>query len=252
MAILQEFLLRLAFGLAVGMGLTTWRLVSGGFFRNHLYVTLGLTTLATLVGVSAGFVWWPAVGAAIASYWGSIYWLYERQRWGVVALWIVAAFCLLGIALNSMTILSGEVSSQLAVLLGVLGGCTSGLVLGLTTASMLLGHWYLNAPGMRLEPLRRLLVAAAAATIVHAALIAGGFWGEFAVTEELDSATGWFLALRWGFGILGTLGLLWLAWETLRIPNTQSATGILYVAVIAVFTGELAGLLLSAGSTFPL
>jgi hypothetical protein len=40
MAILQEFLLRLAFGLAVGMGLTTWRLVSGGFFRNHLYVTL--------------------------------------------------------------------------------------------------------------------------------------------------------------------------------------------------------------------
>jgi hypothetical protein len=37
-----------------------------------------------------------------------------------------------------------------------------------------------------------------------------------------------------------------MAWKTLQIPNTQSATGILYVAVIGVFTGELLGLLLSA------
>ena len=44
------------------------------------------------------------------------------------------------------------------------------------------------------------------------------------------------------------LGLLWMAWRTLEIPNTQSATGILYVAVIGVFIGELTGLLLSAES----
>ena len=49
MAILAQFLLRLAFGLAVGMGITSSRQVTSGFFRNHLYVTLGLTTLAALV-----------------------------------------------------------------------------------------------------------------------------------------------------------------------------------------------------------
>jgi formate-dependent nitrite reductase membrane component NrfD len=43
-----------------------------------------------------------------------------------------------------------------------------------------------------------------------------------------------------------------MVWETLKIPNTQSATGILYVAVIGTFVGELTGLLLSAESSYPL
>jgi len=45
--------------------------------------------------------------------------------------------------------------------------------------------------------------------------------------------------------------LAWMAWQTLKIPNTQSATGILYVAVITVFIGELTSLLLSGGTAFP-
>ena len=43
-----------------------------------------------------------------------------------------------------------------------------------------------------------------------------------------------------------------MAWKTLQIPNTQSATGILYVAVIATFIGELVSLLLSGSSAYPL
>ena len=35
---------------------------------------------------------------------------------------------------------------------------TGGLVLGLVTTAMLLGHWYLNTPTMKLEPLKRLIV----------------------------------------------------------------------------------------------
>jgi hypothetical protein len=61
-----------------------------------------------------------------------------------------------------------------------------------------------------------------------------------------------FVALRWSFGLGGVLALLWMAWRTLEVPNTQSATGILYVAVIGVFVGELAAALLSAESAFPL
>ena len=61
-----------------------------------------------------------------------------------------------------------------------------------------------------------------------------------------------FVVLRWSFGLCGVLALLWMAWRTLKIPNTQSATGILYVAVIGVFVGELTAALLSAESAFPL
>ena len=45
MGLLAQFLLRLAFGLAVGMAITSSRQVTSGFYRNHLYVTLGLATL---------------------------------------------------------------------------------------------------------------------------------------------------------------------------------------------------------------
>jgi hypothetical protein len=60
-----------------------------------------------------------------------------------------------------------------------------------------------------------------------------------------------FIVLRWLAGLIGALLLTNMAWRTLAIPNTQSATGILYVAVIAVFLGELTSLLLSASTVFP-
>jgi hypothetical protein len=43
-----------------------------------------------------------------------------------------------------------------------------------------------------------------------------------------------------------------MAWQTLKIPNTQSATGILYVGVIFVFLGELAALVLSGKLGHPI
>jgi hypothetical protein len=61
-----------------------------------------------------------------------------------------------------------------------------------------------------------------------------------------------FVALRWAFGLLGVAVLTWMAWQTIKIPNTQSATGILYVAVIGTFVGETMALLLSVESHFPL
>jgi hypothetical protein len=130
---------------------------------------------------------------------------------------------------------------------------SSALVLGLTMAAMLLGHWYLNSPGMELAPLRRLLMLAAVAVIGQMLLAAAGLVGElYAATQNVSLTWLLFIALRWSFGLFGVLVLLWMAWQTLKIPNTQSATGILYVAVIGVFVGELTAALLSAESTFPL
>jgi hypothetical protein len=49
MLVLTQFVLRLSFGLAFSMGLTSSRQVTSGYFRNHAYVLLGLNVLATLV-----------------------------------------------------------------------------------------------------------------------------------------------------------------------------------------------------------
>src|SRR4051794_31052201 len=101
MHMLAQFLLRLAFGLAVGMGITSSRQVASGFFRNHLYVTLGLTTLAGLVlGAISPLARWLAIAAAVLSYLGSVAWLYESHRLGKLLIWSVAVFSVASAVLN--------------------------------------------------------------------------------------------------------------------------------------------------------
>jgi hypothetical protein len=117
---------------------------------------------------------------------------------------------------------------------------------------MLLGHWYLNSPTMELAPLRRLLLAMGAAVVFQASISALGLAFDLASASEVTTQWLLFVVLRWSFGLVGVAALVWMAWQTLKIPNRQSATGILYVAVIGVFVGELTGLLLSAESSFPL
>jgi hypothetical protein len=243
MELLPQFLLRLAFGLAVGMALTSPQKVFSGFYRNHLYVTLGLATLAALVlwqwNIAAAVF---AGSAAVLSFVGAASWLYEAKRLGM-ALIVAVAGCSLAAAWLGASDTDLFHSVELIV---------SGMVLGVTFAAMLLGHWYLNAPGMELQPLRRLLIVAAIAIVVQMVLVGAGLVAEAMHRPSVGYDWLLFILLRWSFGLLGVLGLLWMAWQTLKIPNTQSATGILYVAVIGVFIGELTGLLLSAESAFPL
>jgi len=285
MALLVQFLLRLSFGLATGMAITSSKRVTSGYFRNHLYVTLGLTTLAALLSYSvAPEAFWLALGAALFSYIGSICWLYESPKAGKVTLVIVACLSLLGgFAQISSTVIAdadqtyvdkgfpipteglkgtADDSEELVrrarntgIIAGLLRVSTlfsSGLLLGLTMAAMLLGHWYLNSPTMELAPLKRLILAMGVAVVLQAVVSLLGLWGELEYAGSLSTQWILFLVLRWTFGLFGVGALAWMAWQTLKIPNTQSATGILYVAVIGTFVGETMSLLLSAESLFPL
>ena len=262
MSILAQFLLRLCFGLAAGMAMTSPRQVSSGYYRNHLFVTLGLATLAALaLSQWSPLGMWLAVAAAALSYVGSVCWLYEAKRAGVLLLWLVAGAAL-SAALVAHTVspeehLAPRATSAVApifpvALLSRLSVVTSGLVLGTTMAAMLLGHWYLNAPGMELAPLRRLLLAMAVAVGLQTLVSASGLVGVWQAGSVQPSSWIIFIMMRWSFGLVGVMGLVWMAWKTLDIPNTQSATGILYVAVIAAFVGELTALLLSAESPLAL
>lgn len=245
--LLSQFLLRLSFGLAAAMLLVSPRQVSSGYYRNNLYVLLGMSVLAALVALGRGEAAvaqrWLPTAAAVVSYIGAACWLYERAGAGRLLLGGVAVLALAAAWSGLAATATGSWGAWLPVRQA--GLVSSGLLLGTTTASMLLGHWYLNAPGMPLAPLVRLLKVTGAVLACHAVLagvallvVEGGGWPS--------GLAGLLLALRWLFGLVGAGVLLGMAWQTLKVPNTQSATGILYVQVIAVFLGELASLLLSA------
>ena len=233
------------------MALTSWRQVTGGFFRNHLYLLLGLFVLATLVAVgSPQTEMWPAGAAgAVASYVGSVCWLYRKPRAGIASLYLIAAIAL-GAAWYGAAGHLTPASGPGARACWWLDPLTGGLVLGVTLAAMLLGHWFLNTPTMQLAPLRKLIVIMVLALAARAAVSGSGL--ALAISAGGAHLRPWFLLLRWLSGIAAPLVLAWMAWRTLDVPNTQSATGILYVAVITTFTGELMAQLLSAHAAFPL
>jgi hypothetical protein len=256
-ALLADFLFRLTFGVAVAMAVTSSRQVTSGFFRVHLWVLMGLQTLAALAVYSihpppkspaaeiTNLQLAFAVTATLTSYFGAVIWLYERALAGKIALVAISGLCLAALAVGAP---KANFSFQ------VVDRASSGLLLGFVSTSMLLGHWYLNTPTMKLEPLRRLLLLLAIAVLARMVVSGAGAWLEathVANSSELPQSWTMFIALRWLTGLFGTLILTGLTWQTLKIPNTQSATGILYAAVILTFIGELTSQLLSAETLYP-
>ena len=234
MRLLVDFLCRFGWGLSIALVLTPAALVPAGFFRVNMLVVLGLATLAALLcGQSlTGPLWLLPAAAAVTAWMASIAWYAERTRPGIVlcgvtALLLAAATAFIQLAPGSETAVpwtSGLANAGI----GVGGALLSGLVTGLTVHAMLLGHWYLNAPGMRVDAVAGALLAGAAT-----ASVPGG------------PTTAALVSLRWLAGLTGLPVLLWLSRKTLDIPNTQSATGILYVACLAAILGELTAQLLT-------
>jgi len=135
--------------------------------------------------------------------------------------------------------------------LNATGRLASAFLMGSTLTAMLLGHHYLTAPAMSIDPLRRFVRSMAWALGVRAVVAAFGFWAWHSGWGASTSAGGvstFFLAVRWGMGFVGPLLATVLTWKTVEIRSTQSATGILYIAMTLVLFGELTALILSRGT----
>jgi hypothetical protein len=257
LTLLIQFVFRLSFGLALAMWLTPSRLVTSGFYRVHLWVLLGLSTLAALAAFfhplrqDDGQIWnWVlgvAIVAGVASYAGAVTWLYEKSTVGKAVLVVIACSTLAGAALATPWVKYPTAEQFTLALLDLTAG---GLLLGATFAAMLLGHWYLNTPTMKLLPLKRLVLLMGVAVVLRTILAAAGLSLELS-HHALSTATIWFIVLRWASGLLCTLVLAIMTWQTLKIPNTQSATGILYVGMVCCFLGELTSQLLSVETLYP-
>lgn len=122
---------------------------------------------------------------------------------------------------------------------------TAMAVLGAALASMILGHWYLVGEGMPLGPLRRLAAAYGIAVVARIVTLIAGFWmlpglgALFGSAEAFLRGGGVGLTAVLAFGMILPPILALGARSVLRIPNTQAATGLLYVACIAAIICDL-------------
>ena len=254
--ILIQFIFRLSLGLAATMSLTSPKEVNSGFFRVHLWVLLGLGTFGSLVAYSRQalfdqpmLVLGLAIAVTVLSYVGSVIWLYEKSSLGRGTLVLLSVLTLILLLLAHPSKNAGGIVQWSWITLDIVSGS---LLLGSTFAAMLLGHWYLNSPTMKLDPLRWLLVLMVISIIARSVLVAAGFGVHYADGFFSDGFFWAGVAMRWFAGLIGLGGMTWMTWQTLKIPNTQSATGILYVALVFVFLGELASAILTIDTPVPL
>jgi hypothetical protein len=136
---------------------------------------------------------------------------------------------------------------------------TSILLLGAAAGAMILGHWYLVVLDLPITALRRLTVLLVVGLVLRAAVVA---WALAGTPEGLEDARlvasglwspdGIFVWMRILFGLAGPLSLVWFIWKTVEIRSTQSATGILYVQLFLVMSGELLAKYLRVAAGFPL
>ena len=238
MRLLVDFLCRFGWGLAAALAVTPVAVVPAGFFRVNLLVVLGLASVAACLAWAEvpGPAWSLATVAAVVAWVGSIAWFGERTRSGMV-LCRVTAVCLAAATALVQPRLDATAAAAALV---------SGLVVGLTVHAMLLGHWYLNAPGMSVSALRRMIDWALAVWAVQLVICLVTIAGDPTARPAAGDTATALSSLRWLSGLIGLPVLLVMSRKTLDIPNTQSATGILYVACLAAILGELTAQLLQA------
>ncbi|MEN9554515.1 MAG: hypothetical protein RLZZ232_801 [Planctomycetota bacterium] len=268
------FVLKLLAGITLMWLTMPRREVADGFFRIQMLVALGLSVLLVLlfqpdsfssraprsvqemVGVSASgqefqratwvAAWLQklAFAAAVTAYPGHIFWKLGRRRPGTICIWLLGV-----LSLGALVFQSTQVLRSVPVWHQLLADLSSSAVLGATLTGMLLGHWYLTTPTMSLRPLKWFCPVLGLAALLRG--VATGLSWYAVGWESADMVRGMWLGLRLCGGILVPAATALVVHRILRYRNTQSATGVLFAALILVFMGEMSAALLEQDLSVP-
>lgn len=223
----------------------SWGVVRRGHFRITAYTAVALAVLALLAmrsgddPVSGGAAAWIVATAAAVG----LYLLVQWSNTDVPAVVTGAVATLAGLgALGAAAALMDEWPAALAAVEVIAGAA----LLGAVTNGMLLGHWYLNQPGLKPWALARLTTLSLVATI------ATGVLGLAAVSKLASAETDGAVLGIPGFGesfgtaffviwlalVVFTAAVVWAARRCVAIKSIQSATGLYYVALLTAGVSE--------------
>jgi len=264
----------LALGGTLALAIPPFFKIERGFYKSSaaVYLAAGLTSAVGL-GLLASRGYRPQAPR-------------PATLWDLSAIW--AAFCLiLGLYLFTLWTDNGVVRARayafslgvgllavianalvlepasfglLAASLSAITAIFSSLVLGLASAAMLFGHWYLIDRTLPVDYIRTFvrllgiaLVADLAILILVPALLArfGGSEASIAARSLAGSELG-LMASRMLFGPAASIALAWMCRQTLKIPHTMAATGLLYVTLMSVLVGEMLGRFILFRTAIPL
>jgi hypothetical protein len=141
----------------------------------------------------------------------------------------------------------GSVFLQIISCAGISAACGTALM------DMLLGHAYLTAAKMTIAPFRRLNLTLAVVLGYRAILsipVVFLLQSRHPI-EQLWNIYGLYAGTRWLVGLIVPGVFVFMAHDCVKRRSTQSATGILYVAGVLIFIGEIIALYLLVQTGLP-
>jgi hypothetical protein len=221
----------------------SWGVIRRGHFRITAAITLVLGLLAALSVRSATSPSLVRVLALLFVVAAAFYLLLQYARSDVPGITAGSVAAVLGIAL--LVAAAGSVhgwpqylaAMELVVGAGLLGAVTNG---------MMLGHWYLNQPGLKPWALARLTdlslaaIAGSALTGLLAVrlLASASTRGAGLGLSGLDESFGVAFYVVWSVLIVFTAAVVLGARRCIEIRSIQSATGLYYVALLTAGVAE--------------
>lgn len=197
---------------------------------------LWLTRAASGIGPGEA-AWWTIhmvlFCAYLASLWGDA--MATRAKLYAAALFSGIA----ALATSAWALASGQ--GAIVQVLAVANSLVGAAALGAVTTGMLIGHWYLIDTSMEIEPFRRCFrwfvwtLAAELACVAALALYLALFPPDALADHSL------LFALRVLLGPVAAFGIAFMIYRVLLIPQTMAATGLFYIATLAVLVGEILG-----------
>jgi hypothetical protein len=225
----------------------SWGVVRRGHFRITAWITVvlaGLTLLANgeaisdiaAPGAEPGLVMALAAGALV-------YLAVQYSRTDVPAVVAGAATWTIGVV---ALFLAADLVRNWPLWLAVLELVSGMLLLGAVWNGMMLGHWYLNQPGLKPWALARLTDLGLLGVVASGALglIAAGELTNASTEGAVLGIPGFGESFSFAFylvwiGVLGLTGaVVWAARRCVAIRSIQSATGLFYVAILSAGVAE--------------
>ena len=225
----------------------SWTVVKRGHFRivawcAAVVAVLGLLgSISATVGVEGGPMQRTFAALFLAS---AIVYLAAQYRTGdQVASSVGVGSSIIGIMTLAVT---AGLLTQWNFLLSTLGLVVGAGLLGAVTNGMLLGHWYLNQPGLKPWALARLTLAGLWISLLSA--VVGLLGANRLVGAPTEGAALGLPGFGQNFGpafffiwlalVLFTAGVVYGVKRCIDIRSIQSATGLYYVAILTAGVAE--------------
>lgn len=238
----SQFCLQLAFGTLLALAFVPKAPVGVLFYRVMGAAAAVMVVVAGLLPVTQGGLAWsePSVLATWAGLLALPFYAGKTRglAWAVALGWGLAG-CVAAIGLIMARALE---LGTLELVLAVLSALATGAVAGSVGLAMVLGHWYLTVPKLKVSHLGRLnkvTVGSMLASLVFVGAVCLVFKEPLELADTpLFGPRGLFnIGTRVTVGLLLPLVFAWMAKESLRYGNTRSATGILYASTVLVLIG---------------